>query len=359
MPADDGVYMRRALDLAGQGWGHTAPNPLVGAVLVRDGIVVGEGYHAAYGGDHAEVNALRAAGAQARGATAYVTLEPCTHTGHTPPCVDALIAAGVTRVVIAVRDPHPVARGGVERLNAAGIETVVGVEGPQAHELNASFFYAIASDRPWVTLKFAISLDGAVADRSGAPDRLTGDLARAEVHRLRAGHDAIAIGIETALIDDPWLTVRYVDTPGTPPVRVVFDRHARLPFDSRLMQTIRDAPVVIVASTADNERASRLAAAGARVLVASTIGDALIQLRSEGVRSLLLEGGPRLAGSFLAAAVVNRVVIFQAPVILGAGAKLAFAFAPPAAVSTARHLPVIDRRAVGDDMMTVYALSDS
>src|SRR5215469_17213678 len=133
--------MRRALDLARQGWGHTAPNPLVGAVLVRDGVTVGEGFHAAYGGDHAEVNALRDAGLRARGATAYVTLEPCTHTGHTPPCVDALIAAGVGRVVVAVRDPHPVARGGIERLTAAGIEVTVGVEGPQAHELNAAFFH--------------------------------------------------------------------------------------------------------------------------------------------------------------------------------------------------------------------------
>ncbi len=359
MAADDGVYMRRALDLARRGWGHTAPNPMVGAVLVQDGSVVGEGYHATFGGDHAEVNALRVAGLRARGATAYVTLEPCTHTGHTPPCVDALIAAGVARVVVAVRDPHPVARGGIERLTAAGIETIVGVEGPPARELNASFFHALTSDRPWVTLKLAVSVDGAVADRAGAPDRLTGDLARAEVHRLRAGHDAIAIGIETALTDDPLLTVRYADLPRTPPVRVVFDRQCRLPLDSRLMKTVRDAPVVIVASTDDQERATRLAAAGAHVLAAATIGDALVQLRSKGVRSLLLEGGPRLAGSFLAGAAVNRVVIFQIPVILGGGAKPAFAFAPAVAVATARHLPVIDRRLIGDDMMTVYALSDS
>ena len=351
--------MRRALDLAREGWGHTAPNPLVGAVLVRDGVTVGEGFHAAYGGDHAEVNALRDAGLRARGATAYVTLEPCTHTGHTPPCVDALIAAGVGRVVVAVRDPHPVARGGIERLTAAGIEVTVGVEGPQAHELNAAFFHALASDRPWVTLKFAMSLDAAVADGTGAPARLTGDPARAEVHRLRAGHDAIAVGIETALMDDPLLTVRHAEPPRTPPVRVVFDRQGRLPLDSRLMKTIGDAPVVVVATAPDAERASRLAAAGARVLVAPTIGDALVQLRSQGVRSLLLEGGPRLAGSFLAAAAVNRVVIFQAPVILGAGARAAFAFAPAAAVPTARHLRVVDRRAIGEDMMTVFALSDA
>jgi diaminohydroxyphosphoribosylaminopyrimidine deaminase/5-amino-6-(5-phosphoribosylamino)uracil reductase len=350
--------MRRALDLARRGWGRTAPNPMVGAVIVRDGVIVGEGYHELYGADHAEVNALSAAGPRARGAIVYVTLEPCTHTGHTPPCVDALVSAGVGRVVIAIRDPHPVARGGVERLTAAGIETTIGVEHALAHELNAAFFHSLASDRPWVTLKFAMSLDGAVADGTGAPGRLTCDAARQEVHRLRAGHDAIAVGIETALIDDPLLTVRYADAPRTPPLRVVFDRQARLPLASQLVNTIREGPVVVVASTPDRERAAHLSAAGVHVLVAPTIGDALVQLRGMGIRSLLLEGGPRLAGSFLAAAVVNRVVIFQAPVILGAGAKPAFAFAPAATLAAAPHFPVVERRPVGEDMMTVYALSD-
>jgi diaminohydroxyphosphoribosylaminopyrimidine deaminase/5-amino-6-(5-phosphoribosylamino)uracil reductase len=330
---------------------------MVGAVLVRDGVIVGEGYHAAYGSDHAEVHALRQAGPLARGATAYVTLEPCAHVGHTPPCTDALIAAGVARVVMAVRDPNPVARGGLERLTAAGIETTVGVEQEAARELNAPFFHSLASDRPWVTLKLAVSLDGAVADGFGTPGRLTGEAALREVHRMRSGADAVAVGIGTVLADDPLLTVRDADAPRTPPVRVVFDRHARLPLASRLVHTIAEAPVLVVATTPDPARAPALAAAGVDVLVAPSIDDALRRLRERGIRSLLLEGGPRLAGAFLAGAMVDRLVIFQAPVILGAGAKPAFGFAPAATVTTGRRLAVIDRRSVGADFMTVFALS--
>jgi len=351
--------MRRALDLARQGWGHTAPNPMVGAVLVRDGAIVGEGYHAVYGGDHAEVNALRAAGAQAQGATAYVTLEPCTHTGHTPPCADALIRAGVRRVVIAARDPHPVARGGIDRLTDAGVAITLGIEETAARELNAPFFHTLRSDRPWVTLKLAVSVDGAVADGARTGGRLTGDAAQQEVHRLRAGHDAVAVGIGTALADDPLLTVRYADPPRVTPFRVVFDRQARLPLDSQLVRSVHDAPVIVMTATPDQVRAAHLAAAGALVLVAPTIADALVQLRERGVRSLLLEGGPRLAGAFLAASAVDRLVIFQAPVILGSGALPALACAPGVASLAARRLHVVDRRLVGDDLMTVYALSDS
>jgi diaminohydroxyphosphoribosylaminopyrimidine deaminase / 5-amino-6-(5-phosphoribosylamino)uracil reductase len=351
--------MRRALDLARRGWGHTAPNPMVGAVLVRDGAIVGEGYHAEFGGDHAEVRALRAAGAEAEGATAYVTLEPCTHTGHTPPCVEALIRARVSRVVVAVRDPHPVARGGIDRLTAAGVATTVGVEEGAARELNAPFFHTLQSDRPWVTLKLAVSLDGAVADGSGTRGRLTGDVAQQEVHRLRAGHDAVAVGIGTVLADDPLLTVRHADPPRTPPLRVVFDRQARLPLASQLVRSAAEAPVVVVTATPDQLRSAQLAAAGALVLVAPTIGDALVQLRERGVRSLLLEGGPRLAGSFVSASAVDRLIIFQAPVILGARALPALGFTPEATLTTARHLGVIERRLVGDDVMTIYAFPGS
>jgi diaminohydroxyphosphoribosylaminopyrimidine deaminase / 5-amino-6-(5-phosphoribosylamino)uracil reductase len=350
--------MRRALDLARRGWGHTAPNPMVGAVLVRDGVIVGEGYHAAYGGDHAEVYALRQAGVLARGATAYVTLEPCAHVGHTPPCVDALISAGIKRVVMAVRDPNPIARGGLDRLAAAGIETTVGIEQAAARELNAPFFYSLASDRPWVTLKLAVSLDGAVADRLGTPGRLTGEAALHEVHRMRAGADAVAVGIGTVLADDPLLTVRHAEMPRTPPLRVVFDRRARLPLESRLVRSIADAALLVVATTPDPTRASALAAAGVTVLAAPTIDDALRGLRERGIRSLLLEGGPELAGAFLARAVVDRLVIFQAPVILGEGAKPAFGFAPTATVTTGRRLAVVDQRSVGTDFMTVFALSE-
>jgi diaminohydroxyphosphoribosylaminopyrimidine deaminase / 5-amino-6-(5-phosphoribosylamino)uracil reductase len=331
---------------------------MVGAVLVRDGVIVGEGYHATYGGDHAEVHALHQAGPLARGATAYVTLEPCAHIGQTPPCVDALIAAGVSRVVFATRDPNPLARGGLERLVAAGIETEVGVEQEAARELNASFFHSFNSDRPWITLKLAVSLDGAVADRFGTPGRLTGEAAHQEVHRMRAGADAVAVGIGTVLADDPLLTVRYAESPRTAPARVVFDRHARLPLESRLVRSIADARVLVVATTPEPARARALSAAGVSVLVTSSIEDAMHQLRVRGIRSLLVEGGPELAGACLTSALVDRLVIFQAPVILGAGAKPAFGSAPAATVATGRRLVVVDRRSVGGDLMTVFALSN-
>jgi diaminohydroxyphosphoribosylaminopyrimidine deaminase / 5-amino-6-(5-phosphoribosylamino)uracil reductase len=356
--ADDGAWMRRALDLARSGWGQTAPNPMVGAVLVRGGVIVGEGYHSRYGGDHAEVVALRAAGERAAGSTAYVTLEPCSHTGQTPPCVDALIDAGVRRVVMSMRDPNPIAAGGLERLAGAGVETAVGLENVAARELNAPFVYAQHSDRPWVTLKLATSIDGAVADAARTAGFLTGEAARAEVHHLRAGSDGIAIGIETALIDDPQLTVRLVPTPRVPPTRIVFDRTARLPLDGRLVRTALETPLIVVAARPHPVQVTRLESAGVVVLKAPTLEEALRALRERGIRSLLVEGGPRLAGAFYTASAVDRLIIFQAPVVLGAGALPAFGNAPPTTVAAAKRLPVVDRRALGSDVMTVYALSD-
>src|SRR5579862_5155051 len=238
--------MARALALAELGWGQTAPNPMVGAVLVRDGEIVGEGYHARYGGDHAEIVALRMAGERARGATLYVTLEPCAHHGKTPPCADAIVRAGVARVVAAAQDPNPVAAGGAAKLLAAGVEFELGVDEPAARELNAPFFHAATSTRPWVTLKLGVSLDGAIADRDGHSKWITNTASRRETHRLRAGSDAIAVGIGTVLADDPALTVRDAPAPRVPPTRVVFDRSARLPHDSQLARTAREVPVIVV-----------------------------------------------------------------------------------------------------------------
>src|SRR5215208_4872624 len=243
----DSAYMRRALSLARKGWGQTAPNPMVGAVVVRDGAVVGEGFHRRFGGPHAEVEALRAAADRARGATVYVSLEPCNHHGKTPPCTEALLAAGVARVVCATRDPNPPAGGGVERLRAAGVEVAVGVEESAARELNAPFLHAFVSDRPWVTLKVAVSLDGALADAARSRGWLTNERSRREVHRLRAGHDAVGVGVGTAAADDPALTVRGVRPPRVPPRRVVFDRLARLPVHGQLARTARAVPVTVVA----------------------------------------------------------------------------------------------------------------
>ena len=355
--ARDSAFMRRALALARKGWGQTAPNPMVGAVVVRDGMIVGEGWHARYGGPHAEVGALEAAGDRARGATVYVTLEPCAHHGKTPPCTDALVRAGVARVVAATRDPGPESGGGGERLVQAGIHFESGLEERTARELNASFFHAFRSDRPWVTLKLAVSIDGALADAQRSPGWITGDAARREVHRQRAGADAIAVGIGTVLADDPRLTVRDAKPPRVPARRVVFDRHARLPLESELARTAEVAPITVVASEPEPDDVQRLEAAGIEVLDAPTLPDALRTLARVGVRSMFIEGGAELAGALLTEGLVDRLVIFQAPIVLGAGALNAFATAPPALVSDAPRLDVLERRAFGTDLMTVYALT--
>ena len=350
--------MRRALDLAREGWGKTAPNPMVGAVLVRDGAVVGEGCHARFGEAHAEVAALQAAGARARGATLYVTLEPCAHRGKTPPCADAIAAAGVNRVVIAVADPNPEAAGGAQRLRRAGVAVEFGEGAAAARELNAPFFHRFARpERPFVTLKMAVSIDGAIAaaDRS-TTTHLTSAESRREVHRLRAGHDAIAVGIGTVLGDDPALTVRDWEPPRVPLRRVVFDSTLRTPLDSVLARTARETPVVVVARERHPQRARALEASGVEVLVAPGLPEALLALARRGIGSLLVEGGAHLAGSFLEHAVVDRLIIFRAPVVLGQGALNAFAFAPPADVARLDRLRVLERRVLGDDVMTTYAL---
>jgi diaminohydroxyphosphoribosylaminopyrimidine deaminase / 5-amino-6-(5-phosphoribosylamino)uracil reductase len=351
----DATFMRRALALARRGWGQTAPNPMVGAVVVKDGRIVGEGYHAQFGGDHAEVVALRTAGENARGATAFVTLEPCAHHGQTPPCTDALVAAGVRRVVIAAPDPNPVATGGHERLRTAGIDVDVGVGEVEARELNAAFFHRFTSDRPWVTLKLAVSLDAAIADGDRAPGWLTGETARREVHLLRAGHDAIAVGMGTVRADDPLLTVRGVREPRVPPVRVVFSRTGVLPPDSRLAQSARETPVLVFAVSGDAATRHAVHASGVEVQGATSLRDALRRLRQREVHSIFVEGGAEIAGALLSDSLVDRLIIFQAPVILGAGAVPAFGMAPGAIASSARRLRLVTRRTLDDDLMSVFA----
>jgi len=347
--------MRRALELARKGWGQTAPNPMVGAVVVRDGVVVGEGHHTRFGSAHAEVEALRAAGDRASGATIYVTLEPCAHTGKTPPCTDALVAARVARAVIAVRDPNPAAAGGVERLRDAGIEVAIGVEDGAARELNAPFFHSFVEQRPWITLKLAVSLDGALADATGHSRWVTGEDSRRLVHEMRAGSDAIGVGIGTALADDPSLTVRDAPAPRVPPLRVVFDRAARLPLDSVIVRTAHQVPALVVAATPPAARVAALEAAGVRVIQAASLRVALDALGALGVRSLLVEGGARLAGALIGTGMVDRLVIFQGSAIFGAGALDAFAFVPPTEVERAPAWRALDRREIGADTMTVYA----
>lgn len=354
----DGAMMRRALQLARRGWGLTAPNPLVGAVVVRDGRIIAEGWHARFGEAHAEAMALAAAGEQARGADVYVTLEPCTHHGKTPPCADALIAAGVRRVIIACADPNVLAGGGAARLRQAGIEVVLGTCEDEARELNAPFLFAHGrDDRPFVTLKLALSLDGAIAPADRRQYWLTGDSARRQVHRLRAEADAVLVGLGTARADDPDLTVRYGRRPRVAPRRVVLDRSAELAPTSRLVATARKVPVdVLTAASLDASAATRAAALeglGVQVHRAPGVPEHLAGLRQRGVRHLFAEGGAGVAGALLNLDSVDRLIIFQAPVLLGAGALAAFGSVDPTAEGAGRWR-VVERRRFGDDLMTVY-----
>lgn len=351
-------YMRRALALAERGWGQVAPNPLVGAVLVRDGRVVGEGYHAAYGKAHAEVMAIARAGARAHGSTAYVTLEPCAHHGKTPPCADALVEAGVSRVVVATRDPNREAAGGVERLRAHGIVVEIGVGEQEARDLNADFIFAQHATRPWVTLKLAISIDAALADYTRKTGWLTGAESRAEVHRLRAQSDAVAVGMGTVLADDPALTVRDAKAPRVAPRRVVFSRAGRLPVTSVLAATARETPVLVLADQPDPAYEATLHEMGVELVAASTLAEGMRALRGRGIRSLLVEGGAKLASALLRDRLVDCLVVFSAPVFLGEGALPAFAGLPPQLSGEARRLRVVARRTFGDDIMSSYALTD-
>ncbi len=354
---EDAGHMRRALELAARGWGRVAPNPLVGSVVVRDGRVVGEGWHTEYGRPHAEVEALRAAGEAARGATAYVTLEPCAHHGKTPPCTDAILAAGVRRVVFAASDPNPRAAGGAAVLEAAGVEVTRGVEMRAALDLNAPFFHGIAGpERPWTELKLALSLDGRVADRDGRSAWITGEESRAEVHRMRAGFAAVAVGIGTALADDPQLTVRGAVEPRVPPARVVFDRRLRLPLDGRLARTARETPVwVVAAPDAPAERRGALEALGVRVLVAETLWDGVRELRRAGIASLFCEGGAVLGGALLRAEAVDRLHLFSAPLFLGPEGASPFAALESPPIGEAERWRRLRTEAFGPDTMVTLA----
>lgn len=346
--------MARALVLARLGWGQVAPNPMVGAVIVRDGAVVGEGAHRRFGEQHAEVEALAAAGEAARASTLFVTLEPCMHFGKTPPCTTAIINAGVARVVIAARDPNPDAGGGAERLREAGIQVDIGVLAEEARELNAPFFHAFHSDRPWVTLKLAISLDGAIADVTRKPAWLTGPEARRRVHHLRAGADATGVGMGTVLCDDPLLTVRDADPPRIPPARVIFSRTGRLPLTSRLAQRAAEAPVMVFAEVPDPSYDHELASLGVEVIATTSLTDTLRILRLRGVRSLLVEGGASLAGSLLSGSLVDRLVLFQAPLLLGEGGLPAFAQFS-STIAESRRWRRLHSEWIGDDHMMVLS----
>lgn len=347
--------MGRALELAWRGWGRVAPNPLVGAVLVREGSVVGEGWHAEYGGLHAETAALKAAGAAARGATIYATLEPCNHQGKQGPCTTALLAAGVSRVVAAVADPNPVAAGGAERLRSAGVDVDLGVREGEAQAQNAIFFHQFRTpSRPFVALKLATSLDGHIADESGRSRWISGAEARDYVHWLRAGFDAIGVGGHTARFDDAALTVRGVLRPRREPRRVVFTRHGDLPPTSRLVQTAGTIPTILVTEAhKPSARQAALELAGVQIMRADTLAEALERLKSAGIASMLVEGGGRLAGALLAQGLVDRYYWVQSPVWLGATGIPAISGLPGTSLVEAERWTTVERRALGQDTLLV------
>jgi diaminohydroxyphosphoribosylaminopyrimidine deaminase/5-amino-6-(5-phosphoribosylamino)uracil reductase len=356
----DAEFMRRALALAQQGWGQTAPNPMVGAVVVRDGTVVGEGYHSRYGEAHAEVVALKAAGDRARGSTMYVTLEPCNHFGKTPPCTESILEARVQRVVIAAADPTALAGGGARHLADYGVQVDFSVEEAAALELNAPFFFAAASStRPWITLKLALSSDGKMNDPSGERRWISNELSRKEVQRLRANVDAIAVGLGTVRADDPQLTARGTIRPRVAPMRVVFDRNAETPLESALVRTAKQTPTVIFAHHPPVARLAALHNAGVDVFEAEDLPAALLALRGFEVHHLMVEGGARVAQEFLRREMVDRLVIFQSPVTLGGDALSPFDGLPGNFREMLAKKPIVRRAEFGEDVMTVYALREA
>jgi diaminohydroxyphosphoribosylaminopyrimidine deaminase/5-amino-6-(5-phosphoribosylamino)uracil reductase len=345
--------MSVALELARRGWGNTRPNPLVGCVLTRGAEIVGEGWHKEFGGAHAEIEALKSC-PDPKGVTVVTNLEPCTHHGKTPPCVDALIAAGVSRVVIGVRDPNPEAAGGVERLTAAGIGVAVGLLRDEAAALNAPFLWPFKRrERPFVALKVATSLDGFLADAWKKAQWISGDDAREHVHYLRAGFDAVAVGRNTAESDDPLLTARGRVVPRQQPTRVIFTRSGVLTTTLKVVRTAREVPTVVVTETGGYDRARKdLEPHGVRVLSADGLAASFAALRGIGITSVLVEGGGILATNMLAADLVDRLYWVQAPFFLGGGSS-AFGARAPVHLDDAHPWAVTERQALGPDTLLV------
>lgn len=363
----DRRWMDRALELAERGWGRVEPNPMVGAVLVRGDRSVAEAHHREYGGPHAEELALDEAGEAARGGTLYVTLEPCTHHGKRPPCVDAILRAGVSRVVVGCRDPDAEAGGGARLLARRGVQVRTGVRAERARSQLARFLWNAVTGRTWMTLKFGLSLDARLARREGAQTRVTGPAAHEEVHRLRAGHDGILVGRRTATVDDPLLTARGERSPREPAVRIVLDPSLRLPEDARLVETADRSPVWVVATPdAPEERRSALERRGARVatLPPTESGgvdpDALSDfLSDEGISAVMVEGGGRIASSFLRGRHLHRMHLFFAPRIFGEDGVPAFPGAPAAEDAGCPPGWMVARRAgYGEDTLVVLDRRD-
>jgi diaminohydroxyphosphoribosylaminopyrimidine deaminase/5-amino-6-(5-phosphoribosylamino)uracil reductase len=359
----DDVFMRRALELAERGTGRVSPNPLVGAVVVRGGQVVGEGWHEGPGRPHAEIVALEAAADRARGATLYVSLEPCSHFGRTPPCAPRVAEAGIARVVAALRDPNPLVDGqGVGRLREDGVEVSVGVLAEEASRQNAAFLKHVRTGLPHVTLKMAASLDGKVAARDGSSRWITGDPARAEVHRMRAAADAILVGAGTAVRDDPSLTVRDPSYRGRPPLRVVVDGRGSAPPSLNVFSDGQAPTLVATTEDAPTARRDEWRRTGVEVVVLDTepgtarvpLPALFLELGKRDVQSVLVEGGPTIAWEAVRAGMVDQVVLFVAPILVGGSESPSVLQGEGfGTIAEAHRLDLVEVERVGDDLKVV------
>ncbi|ABE62630.1 diaminohydroxyphosphoribosylaminopyrimidine deaminase / 5-amino-6-(5-phosphoribosylamino)uracil reductase [Nitrobacter hamburgensis X14] len=357
-------FMQLALALGRRSLGASAPNPAVGAVIVKDDVIVGRGWTQPGGRPHAEAEALRRAGEAARGATLYVTLEPCSHVGKTPPCADAVIAAGITRVVSAIEDPTPeVAGQGHARLRAAGISVDVGLCAAEAAHHHAGHFRRIRDKRPHVILKLAVSSDGRIAAAGGVPVAITGEAAKARVHLLRAQCNAILVGIGTVLADNPLLTCRLPGMEARSPLRVVLDHALRIPHDSRLVRSARETPLWVMASDlAQAPVAMKLGAAGVQVLRVPVAAGApgldlaaiLRALSERGVTRLVVEGGARVASSFVAAGLVDEAWLLRGPDPIGDDGVAALGALPLTAITGSPQFRACASKTLDQDTLAIY-----
>ena len=351
LSAHDAKYLEMTLRLARKGLGRTFPNPMVGAVVVKHDRIIGQGYHRKAGSAHAEVEALAAAGARAKGATLYVNLEPCNHFGRTPPCADVIVAAKIKRVVCCTRDPHKAARGGIEKLKRAGIAVSFGRLEQEARDLNEAFFTFHETHRPFVAIKFAASLDGKIATYTGDSKWITNERARACARTLRAHHQAILVGINTVLKDDPHLGVRLKNRPD--PVRIILDSTLRIPVKSKVL---RDTNVLIFTTKRASRKKKRLLA-GRGIEVVETRSrinvEALMrELYKRGIISVLVEGGGDVLGSFVDARCVDKVHAFHAPILIGGEtAKSAVRGRGASSIQQALRLTRVTRKIFGDSML--------
>ena len=353
--SDQKLYMKRALTLARKGIGRTSPNPAVGCVIVKDGQIIGEGWHKKAGQPHAEINALEMAGEAARDADLYVTLEPCCHTGQTPPCSDALIKAGIKRVIAGMSDPNPqVNGGGLKMLALAGIETFCGIMEDECRAINRAFIKRITTGLPYVIFKSAMTLDGHIATVTGDSRWISCEESRKYVHRLRSNCDAIMVGVDTIIADNPQLTVRHVR--GRNPVRIIVDSTLRTP-ESVYVLSGRMARKTIIATAETNPRVHlRYLQQGATILVCKTekgrvcMQDLLSQLAQTGIQSVLVEGGSRVAGTMLQEGLIDELILFYAPKIIGSNGFSPFSMETIATMKDAMRFKIGDLKRSGSDI---------